>query len=129
LGIALIGFIIIGYVEVWGADWILYSSDDEEKRCYDPEGIVRPSENTIEVWLRVEYTNKGVKRMTKEFGKKYENIGYTMALVEIKCLEKKIQTLSLIRYSKGGNIISSSSRSVVWQYFAPGSLLYEAVCT
>lgn len=128
LMVVLLGLAIFSYTEVWGTDWKLYSRDDEGIRYYDAEGMIRPSENTVEVWLREEYTDKGVKEMVKRLGKRYENIGYTMTLVEIKCFDKKIQTLSLVRFSKEGNIISSGSRNGVWKYFVPGSLLYEAVC-
>jgi hypothetical protein len=119
---------MFGYAEVWGEEWKLYSRDDKGIRYYRAEGMIRPSENTVEVWLREEYTDKGVMEMVKTFGKKYANIGYTMALVEINCLDKKVQTLSLSRFSKEGNLISSASRTGVWRYFVPGSLLYEAVC-
>ena len=129
LGVIFIGLVIFSFAEVWGADWKLYSRDDEEIRYYDAEGMVRPSENTVKVWLNWEYTDKGVMRMVKELGKKYKNISYTMALGEISCLDKKIQTLSLIRNTKEGYIISTSSHTGTWQYFVPGLLLYEALCS
>jgi hypothetical protein len=131
LGIILIGLYIFSYAEAWGADWRLYGRDDAHIRYYDAENMIRESENTVEVWLRQEYTDKGVMGMVKRLGKKYENIDYAMALVEINCSDKKIQTLSLFHYFKEGDVISSGSRTGVWRYIASGSggeVLYEAVC-
>jgi hypothetical protein len=132
LGVILfIGLIIFSNAEAWGADWRLYSRDDEHIRYYDAENMIRPFKNTVEVWLRQEYTNKSVIGMVKKLGKKYENIDYTMALVEINCTDKKTQTLSLFHYFKGGDVVSLGYRTGVWKYIVSGTggeVLYEAVC-
>ena len=129
LRVIFIGLVIFSFAGVWGEDWKLYSRVDEEIRYYDAEGMVHPCDRTVKLWLRWEYTDKGVMGMVKELGRKYKNISYTMTLGEISCLDKKIQTLSLIRYTKEGYIISTSSHTGTWQYFVPGSLLYEALCS
>jgi hypothetical protein len=131
LGVISIGLLILGHAEVRGADWRLYSRDDEYKGYYDAKGITHPSENIVRVWQRWEYTDKGVIEKVKELGKKYENISQTAVLDEINCSEKKWRMLSLNHYSKEGKIISSVSQEGQWDYIVPNSrvgALYKAVC-
>jgi len=47
--------------------------------------ITRPSKDIVKVWIKCEYTDKGVTGMVEELGKKYQNIVETKALQEINC--------------------------------------------
>ncbi len=114
-----------------GADWRLYGRDGERIRYYDAERITRPSKDIVRVWIRFEYTDKGVIEMVRNYVKKYENIGQQIALEEINCLEKAWRNLSLTHYSKEGKVIFSGSHDGQWNYIVSGSVgesLYKAVC-
>ena len=129
-----IGLAIFGCAEVWGADWRLISSTDSYKCFYDTENITRSSKNIVGVWARLEYTERGVVEMVKEFGKHYENLSYSLELWEINCAEKKHRLLSTTAYSVEGNILytnQAGSRPPPWKIISRESVeesLYKALC-
>ncbi len=43
---------------------------------YDAQSITRPSKNIVRVWVKWDYTEKGVIENVKRLGKKYENLSY-----------------------------------------------------
>jgi hypothetical protein len=134
LGVILIGIMILGYTEVWGADWRLISSTDSYKCFYNAEDITRSSKDIVGVWARLEYTEKGISGIVKEFGKHYENLSYSLELWEIDCVKKKQRFLSITEYSVEGSILyenPAKSRPSAWKSIyreAVGESLYNAVC-
>ena len=84
----IVGLSIFACAEVWGADWRLISSTDSYKCFYDAENITRSSKNIVGVWARLEYTEKGISGIVKEFVKHYENLSYSLELWEIDCVKK-----------------------------------------
>ncbi len=131
VGVVLIGFVIFGYGETWGADWRLYGRDDKRIRYYDADRVIRLTKNSAKVWIKFEYTDEGVIEMVKSYGKKYENLSQQIAVEEINCSEKAWRNLSLTHYSKRGKVIFSCSHEGQWNFIGPGSAgesLYEAVC-
>src|SRR4030042_6325939 len=65
LGVILIGLVICGCAEVWGEDWKHYGDDEKFSAYYDVQSITRPSKNIVRVWLRWDWTEKGVIVMCK----------------------------------------------------------------
>jgi hypothetical protein len=131
LGVILIGLAIFGYAEVWGADWKLYGTDANVLTYYDAESITRPSENIVRVWVRWDYTEKGVSDWVRTFGKEYENLSHTISLWEINCSEKKNRGLSLVDYDHKGDVIPSIHSPGEWKFIFPDSIgesLYKKVC-
>jgi hypothetical protein len=131
LGVILIGLAIFGYAEVWGADWKHYGDDEKFSAYYDVQSITRPSKNIVRVWLRWDWTEKGVMVMVGDFGKKYENLSHSIDLHEINCVEKTIHSLSLTAYDNKRGVIYSSSSPLKWDSIVPGSIieiLYKKVC-
>jgi hypothetical protein len=131
LGVILVGLVIFSHAEVWGADWKLFSADDEVIQYYDAQSIKYPSKNIVEVWTRMEYTDKGKIDLIKDLGNKYVNLKCIMMLEEINCSDKKRRVLSLSSYSKEGKIIEKDSTVHKWTYIDPDSvaeLLHKAVC-
>jgi len=131
LGIILIGLAIFGYAEVWGADWRLYAKQDNFTSYYDAEGITTPFKNIVRVRIKNEFTENGVAEAVKRFGKKYENINYSIALKEINCLNKRGNNLFLTYYSKEGKAMFTYSSESEWNPIVPesvGEALYNAVC-
>ena len=60
-GVILIGLLILGNAEVWGADWKFFGSAKDGLYFYDPQSITRPSENIVRVWTKTSYNEMGVK--------------------------------------------------------------------
>ena len=130
-GVILIGLAIFGYAEVWAEDWTFYARTDKYLCFYDSQSITRPSKNIVRVWVKREYTDKGVIKMVKDWSEKYENISHSIVLEEINCSGEKVRILSLIHYSKEGKVMYRDSNEGLWNYVGSGSVveaLYKAVC-
>ena len=130
----LIGFVILSYTEAWAKDWRLYAETDSYECFYDAEEMIRSSHDTVEVWTKSEYTERGITEMVKKFGRHYENLNYSEELWEINCAEKKDRLLSIAAYSVEGNILytdQAGSRLPPWKVISPKSIeesLYKALC-
>ncbi len=134
LGIILIGLFIFGYAEVWGEDWKLYAKTDLHECFYNAENMIRSSQDIVEVWTKLEYTERGIIETVKKFGKHYENLSYSLELWEINCAKKRHRLLSITLYSVEGNILytnQAGSRPPPWKIISRESIeesLYKAVC-
>lgn len=134
VGFFIIGMIIFGQVEAWGGDWILFDSNDKEIRYYYHQSQKRqkdiigiPNDTRMRVWVKVEYTDKGLSEMAQKLGENYQNFMYMTMEQELDCPFKKWRNLSSHYYSKEGKIIESSSRAGAWKPIRPGST-EETLC-
>ena len=125
----LIGLAILGYVEVWGADWIPIKTTDEGNFFYDAENITRPSKNTVGIWLKLIYSEKVKGRGG------LDNLSQTVGLWEINCADKMIRLLSMSHYSKEEEMLYPSSPRILltpdWESIGPDTPLqaiYTKVC-
>jgi len=121
-----IGFLILTYVEVWGADWKLLQTNFQGEFFYDSENITHSSENIVGVSLKIIYSGKF---------KEQENLNkldQTIGLWEINCEEKKICLVSTSHYSREGEISSPQVwLPPEWKSIAPNTImdaLYKALC-
>ena len=134
LGVILIGLMILGYAEAWGMNWKLFHQDDSGMYFYDRENIIRSSEDIVEVWTKLEYTERSVIEMVIKFGKHYENLSYSLEFSEINCAKKRHRLLLFTAYSPQGNVLHDDppgSRPPPWKTISRGSVeesLYKAVC-
>jgi hypothetical protein len=131
LGVIFIGLAIFGNAEVWGAEWKLFSANDEYWGYYDAQSITRPSKNIVRFWTKSVWTEKGVLSWVKDSGKKYENLSHTIYLQEINCAEKKIRRLSVTQYGHKGSVIDIIDSPSYWIFIPPESMiesLYKEVC-
>ena len=136
LGISLtvIGLAILGHAEVWGADWRFFSSTDLYECFYYEDSMTHPSKNMVQLWIKLEYTEKGVTGKVKEFGKHYEPLKYSLQLWEINCATKKEHILLNKDYSAEGNILNTKPPKggfSSWKSIPKGSVgesLLKAVC-
>lgn len=123
---------VVCKAEVSGGNWKLYDSGDYSLNYYDAQSMTRPSKNIVRVWVKVNYTKKGVIVWVGRLGKKYEDLSHTKELCEINCVEKMFRSLSINFYdNKGGVIYSSSSPLLKWDFIIPESIneaLYKEVC-
>jgi len=136
--ILIIGLAIFGNAEVRGEDWKLLNSNEKASAYYDAQSITHPSKNISRVWVRWDWTQKGVINWVEEFekkfnnGKKYKNMSRTKQLWEINCLEKTVRLLSMTYYDNKGGVIDSVNNLLSgWNSNVPGSpveVLYNAVC-
>jgi len=130
LGVILIGLAIFGNAEVGGGLETLWGRR-EKSAYYDVQSITRPSKNIVRVWLRWNWTEKGVMVMVGNFWKKYDNLSHSIDLHEINCVDKTIHSLSLTAYNNKRGVIYSSSSPLEWDSIVPGSIieiLYKKVC-
>ena len=131
LVVVLIGLLILGNAEVWGTDWEYYGGCDNYLAYYDAQGITRPSEKLTRVWVRWDWTEKGVINCVRSLGKKYENLSHSIYLMEINCVEKMTHELSITYYDNNGGVIYLSSSSSEWDFVISESVtegLYKEVC-
>ena len=131
IAILAFGLIIISIGEVYGADWKLYGFGDDHLDYYDTQGITRPPKNIVRVWIRWDYTEKGVMDTVEKFWKKYENLDHLKYLREINCVEKMIRYLSATYYDNKGKVIHSLSSSPERHFIIPESMgenLYKEIC-
>jgi hypothetical protein len=128
----IIGFMILGNGEVWGADWKYLVRTDEEAVSYDTESVTRPSRDTVRVSVKTVFSEKGINMHVKEFGERFENLNHVKDLLEFNCVDKKTRVLQSTIYSKDGNIlVSDTSSELEWRVIIPDSLgetLYKEVC-
>ena len=115
-----------------GADWKYFASTESFFVYYDTQTITRLSKNIVRVWVRYSYTKKGVLYHMWNFGEKYENLSYSICLMEIDCVEKMYRTLLKTEYDNKGIAISSSTNFPLERQIIPPEsvfeLLYNAVC-
>ena len=131
LGVILIGLAIFGNAEAWGADWKLYSNNENFIGYCDTQSITRLSKNIVRVWVRWDWKEKGKLDMLKDFGKIMENLSHSKLLIEIDCVEKKNHRLSWTDYDNKGKMIDSISSPSEWDFITPETVaesLYKAVC-
>jgi len=132
--LVVIALLILGNAEVWGADWKLYDSNDLRQSYYNADSMTRPSKNIVRVWVRWNFTEKGVMDMVRSVGKKLEKLEYSVSLNEINCAEKTNRFLSSIYYDNNGKMIysiSSSNFPTEWLFIVPESNadnLYKKIC-
>ena len=136
VGAILIGLVIFSYAEVWGAEW-KYLGDSEAGQYYlDRGSITLLPENTVTVWFKIVFTDRGVIEVMKQLGTRYENISEFVALENLNCVKKTHRALSKTYFSKGGMAISSSETGDFkmlkeWKQIIPGTLtelIYDEVC-
>ena len=128
-GVILIGLLIFvtACQSTKGGDWKFFSSTDLYECFYYAGNMTRSYKNIVRVWIKLEYTEKGITENVKEFGKNYENLSYSLQLWEIDCPTKKQRILSIKQYSVEGNILNTKpAKSRLSESL--GKSLSETVC-
>jgi len=115
LGVILfiIGLIISGNIEVWGADWRAYYEDDNGFFYYDAEFISGHPKSIVRVWekmiLKEERRDLVIVRLRKSGFPINENdeLDYILELYQINCVDKEFRLLSHGYYDKKGKVLYS----------------------
>jgi hypothetical protein len=108
-----------------------HADDEFSFWYYDSKSITHPSENIVRVWTRRIYTENGRTDLVSNMGARYRDTGYTDIYMELNCAKKMSHPLSVIFYSKEGDIINSSSYVWKWNFIPPKSVnarLYQEIC-
>ena len=129
LGVLFIGLLIFvtACQSTRGGDWKFFSSTDLYECFYYAENMTRSHKNIVRVWIKLEYTEKGIAENVKMFGKDYENLSYSLQFWEIDCPVKNQRILSINQYSVEGNILKTKPAKSR-QSGSLGKSLTEAVC-
>ncbi len=99
LGVILIGLLIFGYRDVWGADWIKYGQNEIGSYHYDQQSVTHLSKGIVRVSNKIVFTERGVATSVERLGKSYEKVGYDISLKKINCTEKNQRWVSSKVYS------------------------------
>ena len=132
LGITLvfIGLGLFGYEEVWGFDWKYYGTNEEGSYFYETESMTRSSKNIVRVCVQSIYTEKGIYHWVRGGGKEFQNLDFSLILLEINCIERSIRHLRILFYSKNEEIFYPIKNDE-WHFFVPDSMsgtLLKEVC-
>jgi hypothetical protein len=116
-------------------DWVSYAAYPDFF-FYDQENINNPDENSqdiVGVWQKIVYADGSVARISEHLGDRYSDLKESVALVEINCLSKDVQTKAVTYYNSKGWVIHTSHRTKdSWEEIIPSSplqKLYKAVCS
>jgi hypothetical protein len=130
--VAVIGLILLGDADGWGADWKHYFSTEYGKYYFDAETLTYSSNVTLRTSVKKVLTDKGAKSSAPLLGKEYANLEYTIDLLEINCAVKTINILEIVAYSKTGDIIGREENlSPDWRPVSPktpNEALLKAAC-
>ena len=132
LRVILIGLIIFGYAEAWGANWKLFATNATGRFYYDAESITRPSKGVVIVWEKIVFTEKGVIDVVGDLGEKFKTLNHLRNLSEFHCADKNFRVLSTVMYSTHGITLESYNyQEPKWNPIIPESvydILYNILC-
>ncbi len=107
LGLALsIIMVVFGCAAGRAAQWKFLGSTDLYEGYYYVSKSHLLYKSTVEVSVKLEYTEKGIAEYVKDFGKRYETLSYSLQLWEINCSTREHRVLSADQYSTEGNRIN-----------------------
>jgi len=126
-----VGFLIFGYVEVWGADWRWFgSTPNSDALFYDAGGITRQPDAVVRVPVKRILSDKSRADSTAMHGKMHKDVDYQISLSELDCKNKMARFLGTKLYSKEDRLISSLG-GIDWEYIGPESAaaaLFDKLC-
>lgn len=126
-----VGLIIFGSMEVWGgSNWKYYGTNEDGSYYYDAESMKPSSSHIVRVWVQSAYTDKGISYWVRGGGKEFQNLGYSLVLSELNCVDRVVRYLGILFYSKDGEALRLMIGEE-WEFFAPDSMsgvLLDAVC-
>jgi len=125
LGVILIGLAILGYAEVWGAEWVFVGDYYNFRLYYDAQSISRPSKDIVQITAKSEES--------EEYKKQHRHLeSYEIILLEFNCKEKRFRSLSHKVYSKDGEFKEDYKCPDGWLIIIPIldyiESLYKIVC-
>jgi len=127
----LFGLLIFWSGETWGGSpWKHYGSNEDGSYYYDAETMTRPVKEMVRVWVQSAYTDQGISHWVRGGGEEFQNLGYTLVLIELNCMDRSVRSLQIVFYSKDAEVLTPINAKE-WEFFAPNSMseaLHEALC-
>ena len=122
---------LLGCAEAWRPVWKFYAENEEGWFVYDIQNLTHPSRDIVRVWTKAVYSEKVMAPEVKKLGKGYEKLSYIIRLQEIDCKDEKMRLLSVMYYSREGEVLKTFKQESSWRSISPGSIdekLYQRVC-
>ena len=114
--------------------WKFFSSDAECDFFYDPDTVLKSTENIVRVWWKEVFHTKEVLRSRGFTGSEYEKANYQINVSEINCKKKEsCRKFFMICSEEGATILCNMHRRQseewvpVWQVH-PVGVLYRELC-
>jgi hypothetical protein len=137
--LAIIGFTVFGYDEVWGADWKYFASGvDWTFWWYDTQGVTYRPNMIIHVWVKrlkadeiMDMVRSGAKLTVSELEQMTSERSYEQVLMEIDCVKKTADERQKLNYDSNGVLKSGESILGAREIIPSGSIaerLYKTVC-
>ena len=124
VGVVLIGLLLVGYAQAWGADWKYCTSSEFGDYYYDVGSVKGLPNNIAHVWTQEISSPKGGMDVVSRLGREYIDLKYINTLWEVDCIGKRSRVLSVVYYSKSRSMISSAHNpSAEWNLIVPDPML------
>jgi hypothetical protein len=115
--------LLIPASRVWGADWKFYSANEYFFCLYDPDRVLRPEPDVVQVWANWIATKLGKKYRIQEMARTkipksvLEGYEFTQVRLSIHCADRTYQVLSVSDYDEQQREIGSGSRACFLEEF------------
>lgn len=112
----------------YGADWVYVDRDKESTQYYQSSSVkIDKQKNTIEVWVRHVFTDKGksdfLEKQNIKIKQKYIDINYQLKHYLLNYKEIKSSTLFIAYYSKSDSLLFHREYLPEWKNIIPDSYL------
>ncbi len=128
--LGIVGLIVLGHTEGWGVDWKYYGTNEDGSYFYDTESMTRQSKDRTEVWVQSVYSEKSISHWLKEGGKGFQDLDFSLILLELNCADRSARYVRAVFYSKNGKVFHPMENDE-WHFIAPDSMtetLHKEVC-
>lgn len=128
--VGIIGLVLAGHTEGWGVDWKYYGTNEDGSYFYETESMTRLPKNLIEVWVQSAYSEKSISHWVGEGGKRFQDLDFTLILLQLNCVERSVRYLRIVFYSKNGKVFQPIDNDE-WHFIAPDSMteaLHTEIC-
>ncbi len=128
--LGIIGLVLLGYTEGWGVDWKYYGTNEDGSYFYDTESMTRLPQNLIQVWVQSAYSEQSISHWVREGGKGFQDLDFTLILLQLNCVERSARYLRIVFYSKSGKVFQPMDNDE-WHFITPDSMtetLHKEVC-
>jgi hypothetical protein len=132
----LFSFIIVSHT--WAAEWIRFEASPSEDMYYDKSGINNENKNSVRVWVRSIFREKGkihIYSILKNYGTPPDNpdtVSHSMTLYELDCVNNKFRFASYTIYGGERSVLYSNLKPLEWVYIMPETVpdaLKNIVCS
>jgi surface-adhesin protein E len=128
--VGIIGLVLAGHTEGWGVDWKYYGTNEDGSYFYETESMTRLPNNLIRVWVQSSYSEKSISHWVREGGKGFQDLDFSLILLELNCVERSVRYLRIVFYSKKGKVFQPMENDE-WHFIAPDSMteaLHKEIC-